>query len=108
MQKFNKDNRNGHNRMNRDSRYKNRRPRRQVSYLARGVVLQDGESAEQLIRRFKKVVEASGVMRELKRREFYLSPAQKVRDKKKRAAKKSKKRVRPMHDGPADDDDKAE
>ena len=56
-----------------------------------GVVARDGESAESLIRRFKKVVELSGIMRELRRREHYLSPSQKKRDKIKKAEKRAKK-----------------
>lgn len=105
MKKYNRD-RSGENRMNRDFKHKNRRPRRQGAYIGRGVVLQDGESSEQLIRRFKKVVEASGVMRELKRREYYLSPSQKKREKKKRAMKKARKKNR-FPDSP-NDNDKAE
>lgn len=93
MKKYNRE-KGDEKRMNRDFKHKHRRPRRSSAYVGRGVVLQEGESVEQLIRRFKKVVEASGVMRELKRREFYLSPAQKNREKKKRAAKKARKRNR--------------
>lgn len=68
------------------------------------VKLMDGESNDQLIRRFKKLVEYSGLLHELKKREFYLSPSQKVKDKKRRALKKLKKRMKRV--SPADEDRK--
>lgn len=58
------------------------------------VELRAGESSDSLIKRFKRVVENSGMMRELKKREFYLSKGQKRREKKKRALKKLRKRIR--------------
>jgi ribosomal protein S21 len=64
----------------------------------------DGESNDQLIRRFKKVVEYSGLLHELKKREFYLSKSQKVKDKKRRALKKLKKRMKRIN--PIDEDRK--
>ena len=58
------------------------------------VALREGESADSLIRRFKKIVELAGIMRELRRREHYLTPSQKKKEKKKRAQKKVKKEAR--------------
>lgn len=58
------------------------------------VALRDGEHPEALIRRFKKLVELSGIMKELKRREFYLSPSQKRKDKRKRALKRARKEAK--------------
>lgn len=58
------------------------------------VFLRDGESAESLIKRFKKMVELAGVMRELKKREYYLSPSQKKKDKRKKAAKRARKEAK--------------
>lgn len=50
------------------------------------------ESFESLFRRFKRVVEASGIMRELKKREFYVSDSEKKKEKQKKAAKRIRKR----------------
>ena len=55
------------------------------------VVRKKNEDVEALIRRFKKKVINEGVMTELKRREYYLSPSQKRSEKSKRAQKKLKK-----------------
>lgn len=64
----------------------------------------EGESNDQLIRRFRKVVEYSGLLHELKKREFYQSPSEKKKDKKRRAMKKLKKRQRRV--SPIDEDRK--
>lgn len=58
------------------------------------VYLRDGEHPEGLIRRFKKLVELSGVLKELKKREYYLSPAQKKKEKRKRAEKRARKEAK--------------
>lgn len=55
------------------------------------VVLKEGESVESLIRRFKKIVELAGILKELKKREHYLGPSQKKREKQKRAQKRARK-----------------
>lgn len=55
------------------------------------VVIRKNESVEDLIRRFKKKVVAEGIMTELKRREYYLSPSQKRKEKSKQAQKKLRK-----------------
>lgn len=60
------------------------------------VELQDGESVDQLIRRFKRVVEQAGLLRELKKREHYLPPSQKNKEKRRRSAKRLKKRMKMM------------
>ena len=52
------------------------------------------ESADHMIKRFKRLVDNSGIMRELKKREYHLSPSQKRREKKKRAMKRMRKRNR--------------
>ena len=49
------------------------------------------EDLETLIKRFKKKVLAEGILVELRRREYYLSPAQKQREKSKQAQKKLRK-----------------
>lgn len=53
------------------------------------VVARPGESFEAMLRRFKKSVERSGVLAELKKREFYEKPS--VRKKKKSEAAKKRK-----------------
>lgn len=49
------------------------------------------EDVESLIKRFKKKVMNEGIMTELKRREYYLSPSQKRKEKSKQAQKKLRK-----------------
>jgi small subunit ribosomal protein S21 len=58
------------------------------------VALRDGESADSLIRRFRRVVEQSGVLKELKRREFHMPKAEKKRDKQRKARKRRLKAER--------------
>lgn len=53
----------------------------------------DGESIDSLVKRFRRVVESAGVLTELKKREFYLSPSLKRKDKSKRAAKRLKRKM---------------
>ena len=56
------------------------------------VLPKDGESIESLLRRFKKKVEAAGVLKEARRREFYVKPS--VQKKLKRlAAQKQRRRA---------------
>jgi len=51
------------------------------------VVVQEGESFEKALKRFKKLCEKEGILTEMKRREFYEKPSQK-RKRKQRAARK--------------------
>ena len=48
------------------------------------VVAKPDESIEALLRRFKKKVEAAGIIKEVRRREFYVKPS--IRKKQKRIA----------------------
>ncbi len=50
------------------------------------VILKEGESLEEALRRFKREVLREGILREVRRREFYESPSE--LKKRKRAAKK--------------------
>lgn len=52
------------------------------------VKLQEGESFEGLLRRFNKQVQLSGILSQIRRREFYEKPS--VKRKKKEAAKRRK------------------
>jgi small subunit ribosomal protein S21 len=67
---------------------------RQVIFLA-FVKVRDGEGFEQALRRFKKSVEKSGILSELKKREHYEKPSVRLKKKsmaaRKRAMKKLKK-----------------
>jgi small subunit ribosomal protein S21 len=58
------------------------------------VARRDGESTDNMLRRFKKMCEQAGITKELKKREFYLSPSQKKRVKKAKALKRLRKRVK--------------
>jgi small subunit ribosomal protein S21 len=59
------------------------------------VKVRDGEGFEQALRRFKKQVEKSGILSELKKREHYEKPSVRLKKKsmaaRKRAMKKLKK-----------------
>ncbi len=47
-------------------------------------------SVEKLLRRFKKKVEAAGILKEVRRREFYVKPS--IRKKQKQAAAEKRRR----------------
>lgn len=49
------------------------------------------EDVETLIKRFKKKVISEGILVELRKREYYLSPSQKRKEKSKQAQKKLRK-----------------
>jgi small subunit ribosomal protein S21 len=66
----------------------------QNSFTGRCVKKRENESTENLIRRFKRSVENAGVLREVKKREFYMTRSQKRRDKSKRALKRLRKRLK--------------
>lgn len=91
MQKYNK-NQQRNKSYSHKKKFKKKAPRGGTQ--GRYVVLRDGEHVESLMKRFKRVVESSGVMRELKRREYYMSPSEKRRDKKAKALKRLRKRMR--------------
>lgn len=55
-----------------------------------GIKVRDGEGLESAVRRFKRVVEKSGVLSEMRRREFHETPS----EKKKRALAAAIKRFR--------------
>jgi small subunit ribosomal protein S21 len=54
-----------------------------------GITIKDGESYESFIRRFRRACENAGILREVKRREFYEKPS----EKKKRKAAESRRRA---------------
>jgi len=64
-----------------------------VSSLAE-VRVQEGESLENALRRFKRKVLQEDVIKEVKRHSFYLKPGEKQRVKKAVARKRSRKKAR--------------
>ena len=64
-----------------------------VSSLAE-VRLQDGESLENALRRFKRKVQQEDIIKEVKRHSFYLKPGEKKRAKEALARKRSRKKAR--------------
>lgn len=54
------------------------------------VIAKDGEHIDKLLRRFKKKVEAAGILKDVRKREHYLKPS--VRKKQKQAAAAKRRR----------------
>ncbi len=76
---------------NKGRRFFRRRDRNEDDSFEVKVVLRDGETAESLVRRFKWAVEASGVLKEVKDREYAMTPSEKAKFKQRRAAKRRNK-----------------
>jgi small subunit ribosomal protein S21 len=58
------------------------------------VRLQDGESMENALRRFKRKVQAEDIIKDVKRHSFYLKPGEKKRVKAALARKRARKKFR--------------
>ena len=58
------------------------------------VRLQEGESVENALRRFKRKVQQEDIIKEVKRHSFYLKPGEKRRVKEALARKRARKKVR--------------
>ena len=58
------------------------------------VMLQDGETVENALRRFKRKVIQENIIGEVKRHSFYLKPGQKLRVKQALARKRNRKKSR--------------
>jgi len=58
------------------------------------VRLQEGESLENALRRFKRKVQQEDIIKEVKRHSFYLKPGEKKRVKKALARKRARKKSR--------------
>jgi small subunit ribosomal protein S21 len=63
-------------------------------YLVAEVRIQDGESIENALRRFKRKVQQEDIIKEVKKHSFYLKPGEKKRIKQALARKRSRKKVR--------------
>jgi small subunit ribosomal protein S21 len=62
------------------------------------VRLQEGESLENALRRFKRKVQTEDIIKEVKRHSFYLKPGEKKRVKQALARKRNRKKVRRDYD----------
>lgn len=58
------------------------------------VRLQEGESLENALRRFKRKVQQEDIVKEVKRHSFYLKPGEKMRVKQALARKRNRKKSR--------------
>jgi len=58
------------------------------------VRIQDGESIENALRRFKRKVQQEDIIKEVKKHSFYLNPGERKRIKQALARKRSRKKVR--------------
>ena len=65
-----------------------------VLVLVAEVRLQEGESLENALRRFKRKVQQQDIVKEVKRHSFYLKPGEKRRGKESLARKRSRKKAR--------------
>jgi small subunit ribosomal protein S21 len=68
-----------------------------VAQLAE-IRLQEGESLENALRRFKRKVQQEDIIKEVKRHSFYLKPGEKKRVKEALARKRSRKKARKEQD----------
>ena len=64
------------------------------SASADGVKLQEGETLENALRRFKRKVQQEDIIKEVKRHSFYLKPGEKKRAKQALARKRNRKKTR--------------
>ena len=55
------------------------------------VKLKKGEPFEKAMRRFKRKVETEGIMKELKKRQFYMTKSERKKEKRKMAEKRRRK-----------------
>jgi small subunit ribosomal protein S21 len=69
------------------------RTRLEVIRLAE-VRLQEGESLESALRRFKRKVQTEDIIKEVKRHSYYLKPGEKKRVKQALARKRARKKIR--------------
>ena len=60
--------------------------------------LQEGESVENALRRFKRKVQTEDIIKEVKRHSYYLKPGERRRVKQALAQKRARKKIRKEHD----------
>jgi small subunit ribosomal protein S21 len=61
------------------------------------VRLQEGESVDNALRRFKRKVQQDEIIKEVKRHSYYLKPGEKARLKQALARKRARKKLRKEH-----------
>ena len=57
------------------------------------VAVQDGESIDKILKRFKKKYEKAGVLKEFRKRGFFVKPSIKKRMKKAKAVRRNKRNI---------------
>ena len=62
------------------------------------VKLQEGETLENALRRFKRKVQQEDIIKEVKRHSYYLKPGERRRVKQALAQKRARKKIRKEHD----------
>ncbi len=62
------------------------------------IIVEDGEPLEKAIKRFKRMVEKEGIIREWKKREYYEKPSAIKNRKQKALERKLMKKTRKTHD----------
>ena len=62
------------------------------------VRIQEGESLENALRRFKRKVQTEDIIKEVKRHSYYLKPGERRRVKQALAQKRARKKIRKEHD----------
>jgi small subunit ribosomal protein S21 len=62
------------------------------------VIIQEGESLENALRRFKRKVQQEDIIKEIKKHSFYLKPGEKKRAKAALARKRARKKQRREQD----------
>ncbi len=60
--------------------------------------LQEGESLENALRRFKRKVQTEDIIKEVKRHSYYLKPGERRRVKQALAQRRARKKIRKEHD----------
>ncbi len=60
------------------------------------VVVQEGETVESALRRFKRKVQQEDIIKEIKKHSFYMKPGEKRRAKQALARKRSRKKMAKM------------
>ena len=58
------------------------------------IIVQEGESIDVAVKRFKRRVQAEDIIKEVKRHAFYVKPGDKLRQKRAAARKRARKRRR--------------
>ena len=70
----------------------------EVYFILAEVRVQEGETLENALRRFKRKVQTEDIIKEVKRHSFYLKPGEKKRVKEALARKRNRKKVRKEQD----------